>query len=104
MRRKLSTFKKPKNQLELGVIESMISSIRDNRRVRGEQKTMRDRSDSYSYQKSTPLEFKDSMSKGEHEEHQSKWKIYKRSSHIRLGILLGGIVMIISVFLVWLAI
>lgn len=88
----------------MGVIESMISSIKENRRVRGEQKTMRDRSDSYSYQKSTPLEFRDSMSIEEHEKHQSEWKIQKRSSHIRLGILLGGIVTIISVFLVWLAI
>ncbi|PHR17155.1 MAG: hypothetical protein COA38_21135 [Fluviicola sp.] len=103
MRRELSTFKKQKNRLELGVIESMISSIRDNRRVRGEQKTMRDRSDGYSYQKSTPLEFVDSMSAEEHEKHQSEWTLRKRSSHIRLGILLGGIVMIISVFLVWLA-
>jgi hypothetical protein len=80
----------------------MINSIRENRRVRGAQKTMRDRNDDYSYKTTVPLEFKDSMSKEDHEKHQLEWKISKRKSQIKLGILIGGVLLFLAVFLCWL--
>lgn len=86
----------------MGVIESMISSVRDNRRLRGEQKTMRDRSDDYSYEQSSPLEFKNSMSEAEHAQHKISWKRRKRASQIRLAVFLMSIVLIIVTWLVWL--
>ena len=80
----------------------MISSIKENRRIRGEKRTMRDRSEGYVYRKSTPLEFNDSMSAEDHQKHQSEWELRKRRTRINLGILIGGIVLTISVFLIWL--
>ena len=87
----------------MGAIDSMINSIRENRRIRGEQRTMRDRGDEYSYQNSAPLEFSDSMSQEDHEKHQAEWKLRKRTSQIKLGILIGAIVVFVSVLCCWLA-
>lgn len=80
----------------------MISSVKDNRRLRGKQKTMRDRADDYSYEESSPLEFNDSMSEQEHAEHRVKWQKKKRNSQIRLAVFFGVIVSIIAAWLVWL--
>lgn len=87
----------------MGVIEAMISSLKDNRRVRGRKKTMRDRGDDYVYENSASLKFEYSMSKEEHEQHQLELKSRKRRANVKLGILLAVFVMIISVGLIWLS-
>lgn len=81
----------------------MISSIRENRRIRGEQKTMRDRNGDYGYQQSNPLVFEDSMSKKEHWLHQQEWKSRRRKTKIKLGVLFVLLITIVSVGLIWLA-
>ncbi len=88
----------------MGVIEAMIRSIKDNRRVRGGQKTMRDRNGDYGYERSNPLIFDDSMSKEEHKFHQQEWKSRKRTANLKLGILIVVFILIVFIGLIWLSV
>lgn len=85
-----------------GAVQSMIKSIRENNKLRGEPKTMRDRNGEYTSGGADPLEFNDSMTKEEHLNHQEEWKARKLKSQIKLGVFFGSIVVLIGVFLVWL--
>ena len=87
----------------MGVIEAMINSIKENRRVRGQQKTMRDRGDDYSYENSSPLEFEDSMTPKEHALHKMEWKRRRRKSRINLLIVFSAMILLIVAGIVYLA-
>ena len=87
----------------MGVIEAMISSIKENRRVRGQQKTMRDRGDDYSYENSLPLEFKDSMTRKEHLQHKEEWKRRRRKSRLNLLIVFSAMILLIALGIIYLA-
>jgi len=88
----------------MGVIESMISSIKENRRLRGQRKTMRDRGDDYSYENSSSLEFKDSMTKEEHAQHKAIWKERRRKSRFNLLMVVCGVVVLVAFGIVYLAV
>ncbi|MDG1331193.1 MAG: hypothetical protein P8P74_02610 [Crocinitomicaceae bacterium] len=87
----------------MGVIEAMISSIKDNRKVRGKQKTMRDRGEDYSYEDSAPLEFKDSMTAEDHAQHKKAWAIRKKKSQRNLLVIFGSLILLIALGIVYLA-
>lgn len=87
----------------MGAIEAMISTIKENRRVRSGRKTMRDRGDDYAYESNERLVFNDTMSKQEHEQHQLEWKHRKRKSTIKLGIVFGVMILTVASFLIWIA-
>ena len=87
----------------MGIVEAMMRSVRDNRNLRGETRRMSDRNDEFSYERSKPLRFNDTMSKEDHQIHQAKWKARKRQTQIKMGLVLFSMTALVLMWIFWLA-
>lgn len=87
----------------MGIVEAMMRSVKDNRKLRGETRRMSDRDNEFVYERSEPLRFNDTMSKEEHKLHQAKWKARKRQSQLKMGLVLLSMATLVLMWVVWLA-
>lgn len=87
----------------MGIVEAMMRSVKDNRKLRGETKRMSDRGSEFTYERVKPLRFNDVMSKEEHKLHQAKWKARRRQAQLKMGLVLFSTAALVLLWVFWLA-